>query len=240
MTPAEGAFYLGVPNLILVGLPDPKVPCSWKPETPDFDAYAISFRPLKKVVWFIGRGYLRMNSKDLEAVRQLAQKFPNIVGVVMDDFFRFTLDGSEVGNLTPDELAYIQSQLKVDGRKLDLWITLYDHNLEYEIAPYLRHVDVVTYWTSYAKNLEKLREGFERLEKVTGHRKVLGCYMWDYGSHSPMPVALMQKQCELGLQWLREGRIEGMIFLGSGSCDLELDAVEWTRDWIQKVGDEKL
>ncbi|TAM83335.1 MAG: hypothetical protein EPN47_04285 [Acidobacteria bacterium] len=230
-----------MPNLILVGLPDPKVPSSWKPETPDFDAYAISFRPLKRVVWFIGRGYLEMDPKDLAVVRQLAQKFPNIVGVIMDDFFRFTLDGSEVGNRTPGELAYIRNRLQVEGRKLDLWMTLYDHNLKYEIVPYLHHVDVASYWTGNAKDLEKLEEGFEELEKaMPGLRKVLGCYMWDYGSHSPMPVALMQKQCELGLKWLREGRIEGMIFLGSGNCDLDLKAVEWTRDWIQKVGDEKL
>jgi len=36
------------------------------------------------------------------------------------------------------------------------------------------------------------------------------------------------------------GRIEGMIFLASCICDLPLDAVEWSRRWIAKVGDEPL
>jgi hypothetical protein len=31
-----------------------------------------------------------------------------------------------------------------------------------------------------------------------------------------------------------------MIFLASCLCDLELEAVEWTRDWIAKVGEQQL
>jgi hypothetical protein len=50
-----------------------------------------------------------------------------------------------------------------------------------------------------------------------------------------MPLELMQKQCEIGLRWLREGRIEGMIFLASCICDIELETVEWTRRWIAEV-----
>ncbi len=50
----------------------------------------------------------------------------------------------------------------------------------------------------------------------------------------------MRRQCELGLSWLKEGKIEGMIFLASCICDLELEAVEWTRSWIAEVGQEPL
>jgi hypothetical protein len=50
-----------------------------------------------------------------------------------------------------------------------------------------------------------------------------------------MPLDVMQEQCETGLEWLNANRIEGMIFLASCICDLELDAVEWTRTWIAKV-----
>jgi hypothetical protein len=55
-----------------------------------------------------------------------------------------------------------------------------------------------------------------------------------------MAVEMMRHQCELGLRWLREGQIEGMIFLASCICDLELEAVEWTRSWIARVGAEPL
>jgi hypothetical protein len=69
---------------------------------------------------------------------------------------------------------------------------------------------------------------------------VLGCYLWDYGAKKPMPLELLWHQFQVGLRWLRQGRIEGMIFLASCLCDLELEAVEWTRNWIAQVGDEQL
>jgi len=55
-----------------------------------------------------------------------------------------------------------------------------------------------------------------------------------------MPLELMKKQCELGRRLLKEGRIEGMIFLASNVCDLELETVEWTRKWISAVGSEPM
>jgi hypothetical protein len=48
----------------------------------------------------------------------------------------------------------------------------------------------------------------------------------------------MKRQCELGLQWLKEGRLDGMIFLGNSVCGMGLETVEWTREWIAQVGDE--
>ncbi len=50
----------------------------------------------------------------------------------------------------------------------------------------------------------------------------------------------MKHQCELSLQWLKQRRIEGLIFLASCICDLELEAVEWTRRWIAEVGDQPI
>jgi hypothetical protein len=55
-----------------------------------------------------------------------------------------------------------------------------------------------------------------------------------------MPVALMERQCELGLRWLKERRIEGIIFLGNTTMDLGFASVDWTREWIQKVGKARL
>jgi hypothetical protein len=72
-------------------------------------------------------------------------------------------------------------------------------------------------------------------------RKVLGCYMWDYlGDKKPLPASLMKYQCELGLDWLKKKRIEGMIFLSNNICDMSLEAVDWTRRWIQQVGDQRV
>ena len=240
MTPAEGAFYLNVPNVIMVSYPSGKEPCKMLP-VPPYDPYLISFRPLRRVVWsIVGAGGVTSKS-DLEITRQLAQRYPNIAGVQMDDFFRDTFDGARVGALTPKELAYVQNQLRLDGRKLDLWVTLYRHDLKHDLSDWLSQVDVVTFWTWEAKDLETLEDAFAQMEKAAPKtHKVLGCYMWDYGTHQPIPLSLMRKQCQLGLEWLKTGRVEGMIFLASCICDLNLEAVEWTRGWTREVGDEQL
>jgi hypothetical protein len=160
---------------------------------------------------------------------------------MMDDFFRDTVGGGRTGHLTLAELAYLRSHSDIEGRKLDLWTVVYESDLKFDIAEYLFNVDLISYWTWRPKDLEGLEDSFARLETIVPRgRKTLGCYMWDYDAGKPIPLSLMQKQCELGLKWLRMGRIEGMIFLGSGTCDLGLEAVEWTRSWIREVGDEKI
>jgi len=101
----EGTFYLGVPNLIMVSFRDQKDPSKMLPEMSEYDQYAISFRPLTRVVWSIVRAGGVVNRSGVEAIRNLARKYPNVIGIQMDDFFRDTLDGGKVGVLTPKEIA---------------------------------------------------------------------------------------------------------------------------------------
>jgi len=235
ITPAEGAFYLGVPNLLMVRYDGKPVP--------PFDQHALALSPLERVVWSIVGAGGQTEAQEVDMVLNLARRFPNVCGVIMDDFFRDKPDeGGRIAVYTIDDLKAIKGRLFVDGRRLDLWVTLYTHNLNLlNIEKHLEQCDVVTYWTWRAEELNKLEQNFHRLEElIPSSRKVLGCYMWDYGDHRPMPIALMQHQCQLGLKWLREGRIEGMIFLASCICDLGLEAVEWTRKWIREVGEESL
>ncbi len=64
--------------------------------------------------------------------------------------------------------------------------------------------------------------------------------MWDFGACAPIPMSAMKHQCHLGLEWLRAGRIEGMVFLANCIADLDLEAVEYARKWIAEIGDEPL
>lgn len=228
MTLAEGAFYLGVPNVIMVRYANEP--------TPPFDQYAMALSPLKRVVWSIF-GDSTSSGNDLATARKLSLRFPNINGVIMDDFFeRTNKDGKkELAPYTPGQLADVRNQLKITGRKLDLWVVLYAHQLGLPVGEHLKQCDLVTFWTWHAQELANLERNFERFEKITpSGRRLLGCYMYDFGDKKPMPVSSMEKQCDLGLKWLQEGRIEGIIFLSNCLCDLGLEAVEWTRQWIRE------
>jgi hypothetical protein len=234
ITPAEAAFYLGVPNLIMVRY-------RGRPPLP-FDQYAVPFRALKRVVWSVVGAGGQTDEQERAQVLDLAARHPNITGVMLDDFFgsEQSSQGDDLAVLPPEKLRELRGQMIVGGRRLDLWAVVYEHQLERPLAPYLELLDLVSFWTWDSEKLQGLESNLERLEKIAPRcGRVLGCYLWDYGKKKPLPLALVRHQCELGLRWLRQGRIEGMIFLASCLCDLELEAVEWTRNWIAQVEDKQ-
>ena len=144
--------------------------------------------------------------------------------------------------VSPSDLAQAKRRMQdVGGRKLDLAVVVYSNQLDHGIVPILKDVDVVLFWTWKASDLRHLERNLRRLkELLPGKRVILGCYLWDFSNAQLMPLELMQRQSELGLAWLKSGEIEGMIFLGSNIMDKNLKAVEWTREWIAKVGNEAL
>ena len=240
MTPAEGAYYLGVPNLIMVryrdrsGTPLP---------LPPYDQYALALRPLRRVLWSCVHEAGVTEPEEVERVVDLARTNPNICGAMMDDFFYDRNDkrGPETAVHTPDELRGLRERLRSGDRPLDLWVVLYQHQLQQPVREHLAQCDVINFWTWNARDLAAQEESFGTLEDLApGSRKVLGCYLWDYGDRQPMPEDLMEQQCVRGLEWLRQGRIEGMVFLASCICDMGLETVEWTRTWIADVGDTPL
>ena len=170
--------------------------------------------------------------RDGGSVEDIALEFLK-EGAAVDDFFR--PDGS--GALSAEELRELRERLVIDGRRRDLYVVLYSHQLGLPVGGHLALCDKITFWTWHSEDLASLEANFERLEALApDHGKLLGCYLWDYGNKAPRPLDRMKRQCELGLRWLREGRLEGLIFLANTVCDLELDAVEWTRRWIAEVG----
>ncbi len=144
--------------------------------------------------------------------------------------------------VSPADLAQAKQRIQeIGGRKLDLAVVVYTNQIDPGIVPILKDVDVVLLWTWKSSDLKNLEANFKRLKEILPEKRiVLGCYLWDYSNAQLMPLDRMERQCELGLKWLKAGEIEGMIFLGSGVLDKNLRSVEWTRQWIRRVGDEKL
>jgi len=247
ITPAAAARHLGLDNLIMVVFGN-------RPEPSEFAVYQESFQGLRRVVWSVmGDSSSTRNDTcgDVDAVLALAAGNPNLVGGIMDDLFLVPeklTPGGPVARWDAARIAAVREQLNHAPRRLELYAVFYDlllgvcaPGIRDELGRHLAAADVITYWTWHAKGLARLEENFAQVETMAaanGNRILLGCYLYDYGDNREMPVELMQHQCELGRRWLREGRIAGMIFLGSPIVDLPFAAVEWTRRWIARVGDE--
>lgn len=243
MTAVEANFYFGVPNIIMVqDDPGRRLDPPWKAWEPPFEQYALPLKLLKRVEWSVVGGAGVTKGWETHRVLDMAHRTPNFVGVYMDDFFEKEGGaGKTVPAFTPDQLRELQQRLKGPDKKLDLNVTLYTNELDRPIGDSLKLVDKVTLWTGKPADLTNLDRNLSTLERLAPKaRKMLGVYLVDYDEGASVPLPAMQQQCGLGLEWLRSGRIEGIVFIGNTVMDLNYPAVEWTRQWIQKFGETKL
>lgn len=219
ISPVDACKYLGIENIIFVRE-------FGKPEPSEYEKYAESFKELKKVVWSVVGAGCSYEEGEIERVIELKKKYKNITGAVMDDFFV-----KERPPFTPEEITGIKERLNENG--LELWTVLYQHQLDLQVKEYLERFDLITYWIWWSEGINELEKSFDKFCKIVpSKKKALGIYMWDYGNNKGMPLDLFQKECEIGLKWLKENKIEGIIFLASCIVDLGLPTVEWVKNGL--------
>jgi hypothetical protein len=234
MTPAEGCEYLGIPNCCRVVMENKPIP--------PFDEESKALAHLKQVVWSIvgSCGSVRNNVGlgDIDEVIRQAKMFPNITGGVLDDF----LNQARLDIFPLEKVIELRNKLNTEiGRPMDLWVVLYDEQLDTPIQSYLDVCDVITFWTWCGSNLVNMDRNMERMVAMTPHkRRLAGCYMWNYGESKPLEIAQMEYQCERYLNYIRKGYIEGIIFCSNCIADVGIEAVEWTKNWIRRVGNEAM
>ncbi len=232
IAPHEACADLGVPNAAMIRYAD-------KPRPP-FDDHAQTLASLKRVAWSIvgDSSSIGNNTRtDLDEVVSLARRFSNIRSAVLDDFFHVPDATGRCSRWDVADVAQFHKRLHANtNHALDLWVVVYTHDLHLPIARHLGHCDVLTLWTWKADELVSLEANLGRLESIApGKRILIGVYLWDFGNERPMPLPALRRQCEQGLEWIKQGRIEGMVFVASTILDLNLDAVQWLREWIKSL-----
>lgn len=207
ITPAEGAFWLGVPNLMFITQPWNQPPAmsrekAWKTVTTK-EQYAISFEPLKRVQWAaVGSGGLG-GLAEVPDIVTLAKSYPNLTGIYLDDFvtrpYNKRADGTTVGTpaMTETQLKSMRSQLGKVGRPMEVWTTIYTHEFDRKhpdfkdcvppLADQMKHFDVVVLWTAKSVDLRDLEKNLALLESIKPKtcRIALGIYLWAYWDKNP-------------------------------------------------------
>jgi hypothetical protein len=248
--PVEAARRMGLANMIFVRY-------DGKPAAP-FNDYYVPFQKLDRVLWSLVAAGGGTSQVERDAAFSLAERNRNIVGFILDDFFHEPAAGNAAeplpdapaaadaadrpfrASLSPEELRTLRRR-QVRGVSLPLMAVIYTRQVKPGARPHIAEVDQLCLWTWRPADLEHLADNFAALEQLAPDKQLfLGCYMYDFHESKPLPVALMRQQVELGHQWLKEGRIAGMIFLATPNVDVGLEAVEWTRRWIRANGSERL
>ena len=173
---------------------------------------------------------------DLEDVLLQAEKYPNVIGGILDDFFR---PATGDARMPLERLAEIAGRLHGARRPLELWLVYYDALLAIDYSKYLKLVDTVSFWSWDSKALAEAESNLAKIIDLTPEKKhYAGCYLYNYGDCREMSDQEMKFQLDLYLRLWRAKKIDGIIACASTIADTGVHAVEIFRQWNETHGDE--
>jgi hypothetical protein len=231
-SPFQRARLLGAPNIMMGGhgLPD---------DDEEADRLTREVQGLDRILWEIGPdappGPPFVYTKRLEQVRKLADKYPKIEGVVLDDMSTSGIDNG----FKPEHIREIRALLPGERSRVKIWGVVYTMNLDREgINEYIEELDVILLAEWHADNVVNLEENVTHCERLFPDKPiVLALYLYDYGANIQIRRELLEEQCKTALSLAHAGRIEGIEFT---TIDNDEEAVRWTADWIERVGNQEL
>lgn len=241
--PVEGAQHFGVRNLFLV---------PWRERMP-LEQTATAADALREVGWSVEYGRVGSEQRledELDALVALSARHSNMSRVVLDDFFE--ANGREspgpprldprFSDLSPERLASTQERLRTAGlRPLSVWMVIYTYQLHPNIKPYLDAVDGVMLWFWHQRDLEDYDQRLEAWIGLTeGKRRMLGCYLFDFGANRPADPDLALWQLDRQLELTREGTVEGTCLHTNAVADVGLRAPDAAKRWMADHGPRSL
>ncbi len=229
ITPGEAMRALGIDNAVMVR-------SAGKPEAAGFPAALADLSKSKRLKWSIvgDSGSATTPFTDLDTVLRMRNNFPNLDGVMLDDFFPPANDPIVTKpRMTPAEMEDMREIL--DRHRMTAWVVLYEHQLQTVDRAYFRYVDAVNFWTWYGDNLDAMPANVEQVRKTSGKPVVLGIYLWDFGHKIPLTEQQMELQLANAAKLHDDGLITDVIFLASCLADRELDALRVLRRYTAQL-----
>jgi len=169
---------------------------------------------------------------EAEKVSQFSLEFPNVTGGYYDDMKGLM---TKFGHGAA-ECARIHDALRSRNPRLRLHTVVYSHELDppgfwQELLPFM---DVVTFWVWGYERLTTLEDDLKRCRDLFGSRPILmGCYLRDYPSVSPMPMESVRHQWRVLAKALAGGLVDGYDILATVLIDGHLEQAEYIRDFIK-------
>lgn len=230
MTPMEACLYLGIKKTFMV-------PEKWEVNRRQYNK---SFTTLNEVAWECHKACKTM--EELEVLIQDCADFPNVIGVVYDDF-----QSKDKYKEIPVESLWERRELLKNNnvRPLDSWMVLYTREFGLDAAKdedfmrYIEPFDGIIMWTWEEKDVPLIPEKWEQFKKMTPNkRRMFGCYLYNFGEAKQATGAAVKWQ----LDWYREkllaGEAEGIVLHTNTMADLDYEAYDAALEWMAEHGDE--
>lgn len=235
MTPMEACLYLGVRNTFMV-------PVGIQLNRRQYNK---SFITLKEVGW---ECYKAGETPDLiNPIIEEAKNFPNNGRVVFDDFKRQNKYG-DYTKLNIDDLYEVHRRLHEDApRPMSMWMVIYTNEFglgeeaDADFRRYIEPFDGAIMWNWKESAIKEFPEKFEQFKKLTeGKRKMLGCYLYNFGENKQATPELVKWQLDLYREKLLAGEVEGIVLHSNPMADVDYEAFEVAREWMLQHGDEEI
>jgi len=233
-SPAQRADMLGVPNVIMAGAGLPH-------EHDRAMRLTDEIKDSPEIVWEI----LPDGQKDQQPpfvfnrrvsdLVPIVEKHPQVIAILLDDMTSLAASRG----FRPEHIRDLRSLISAEELLLKIWGVLYTMNFSEDVTDDLvQELDVINLWTWHGKDLVDLEKNVAECERRYPDKPImLGIYLYDYGEGRLMPRDLHKQQCEIALKLAHAGRIEGIVFL---TINNDPETLEWTAEWIQRVGNQKL
>jgi len=169
---------------------------------------------------------------EAEKVGRFSLTYPNVTGCFYDDMKGLL----KRENLGAEACARVYEAVKRHNPALRLACVVYSHELDppsfwQPLAPYM---DEISFWVWGYEHLNTLEADLDRCRSTfEGKPVIMGCYLRDYPSRSPMPMDSIRCQWEFVAQALADGGLDAFEILGAVLIDGQLEQAEWVRDFIR-------
>lgn len=151
-SPVQRAQLLGVPNILMAGHGLPN-------DNADSERLTRTVARASRLVWEIGadetsaepRGFAY--ERRIAQARRLAQKYPQLEGVLLDDLSSLGIDCG----FKPEHIRHVRELLGDTHDRVKVWGVIYTMNLDRgNITDYFRELDVINLWIWHAKDIPML------------------------------------------------------------------------------------
>lgn len=195
---------------------------------------------LKRIVWEISPDSEESFSftRKLECIDELAGKFGQIEGVLIDDMSTVYRDKG----FSPDALRAVANAMPTapDGWRLRLNGVVYTMSLnDPGVADLIDPLDVIMLPIWAVEDAAQLEEYVAHTQQLGPGKPIIAClYMYNYGGKIPITDQIMDSQFSTALSLLKAGKVFGIEVTLHGAENPS--AVKWLRQWVEQVGNEPL
>ncbi len=235
VSPVDGVTYMNATNLVYNDLGE---------QVFDKQLECELAKDVAKVAWVVEAA--AAHPENVTEIIEYAKEYKNITTVIWDDFFSPTNPENNYTNYTPQMMAQFREQLHAAG--LDMWVVIYTQNFQQlpldTILPFLKEFDGVSLWfwdeDEILTDYEKCVQIF--FDATKGQRRMIGCYVYDFGGHKPATIEAVKLQLERGRELLNDGEIEGLYIHCNPCFGLRnpFEAAEYCKQWMAENGDAEI